>query len=102
MKGLFPWLRELFFGPPPAVPTANSAATADRPECAVSYCGSFADPRCKGGNCTQHCASCIGCNGICIKAASDVRVAKSGNVIRFVDGGRGPYEPDGGPDGPAA
>lgn len=42
MKGLFPWLREIFMGKRP-------------PRCSHDLCDGLADPRCIGGNCTCHC-----------------------------------------------
>jgi len=33
-----------------------------------NYCDGIRDPRCMGGNCTQHCASVLGCNERCLDA----------------------------------
>lgn len=47
MKGLFPFLRELFFGP-------------KKPECAVNYCYGRPDARCRANQCADHCGQNCG------------------------------------------
>ena len=54
--------------PPPTAPatkvsTRAQAKSTKRERCADDSCNSIADPRCKGLNCTMHCA--IFCQGRC-------------------------------------
>jgi hypothetical protein len=36
--------------------------------CAAGSCSGLADLRCGGGNCTYHCQSMFGCNGVCLRS----------------------------------
>lgn len=56
-EGIFNRIRYWLFGRP-------------SPKCGVEYCRSLRDDRCRGGNCTQHCRSMLGCNGVCIQLQS--------------------------------
>ena len=54
MRGLFPFLRELFFGPA-------------EPVCGLSHCDNTRDPRCKALLCRHHCGFTLLCAGECLR-----------------------------------
>lgn len=74
MRGLFPWLAELFFGPESArlrrrEDRAFRKRVANRLndpfkqgcKCATHGCYGKTDSRCDGGNCTTHCKEKCNC-----------------------------------------
>lgn len=51
MRGLFPFLKEMIFG----MKTKEPQCAALNHNLISARCSARSDPRCLGGNCTEHC-----------------------------------------------
>ena len=70
--------------PSPRLSRKRTPATKSGPLCGHAGCKGRRDPRCRGGNCTRHCASQIeGCGGRCLELdAQQHRAAQEQDALR--------------------